>query len=402
MKRLQVFLTSSLPALVVPILVVVVTLTLGACANIKTASKNSTSLFSFLGFSELPDWYIRSKYSYPDSKWIKNDFETMVHYRDIGEGPVIVLVHGEISSMHIWNRWIDLMSQNFRVIALDLPGSGLTSAPHCISDPEETCPENLSGNYLSHTLEYFIEDLDIKKFSLVGHSYSGYLAAQYAAHQHPEKLDKLILISPRGFQQDVPWLVNYVTVPGMDVFNRHVQPSIFINAILEKYYGAPEKINASDRQRFIHLAQSEGGFHSNVTQISILRTLMEQGMLLDLRDISIPTLVMWGESDKWGDFSHAERWKKELGNATLVTYPAYGHALMEEGPEITSSDAIAFINNEPMPSVDALGPSGGFSIEDAETAFDKDALFGPGQPDTSDAVMMTDDDDDAAVLMDAD
>ena len=98
---------------------------------------------------------------------------------------------------------------------------------------------------------------------------------------------------------------------------------------------------------------------------------MEQGMLLDLGDISIPTLVMWGESDTWGDFSHAERWKKELGNATLVTYPAYGHMLMEEGSDITS-----FINDEPIPSLDALGSDTGFSIEDAASEFDKESLFG--------------------------
>tara|TARA_R110002073_G_scaffold89014_3_gene211006 strand:+ start:7351 stop:8445 length:1095 start_codon:yes stop_codon:yes gene_type:complete len=342
----------------------------------KNASKTSTSLFSFLGFSELPDWYIRSKYSFPDSKWVKNDFDTMIHYRDVGEGPVVVLVHGEMSSMHVWNDWIDTLSQNFRVIALDLPGSGLTSAPHCISEPEETCAENLSSNYLSHTLEYFIEDLNIRKFTLVGSSYSGYLAAQYAAHQHPEKLDKLILITPMGFQQEVPWILNYVTVPGMNVFNRYVQPSTVASSILEHFYGEPDKITPSTRQRFMHLSQSEGAHHSNVIQLDMVRTLMEQGMLLELDDISIPTLVMWGESDTWGNFAHAERWKKELGNATLATYPSYGHALMEEGATISAGDAMAFINDEPLPSLNTLGPEGGFSIQDAAGEFDQDTLFG--------------------------
>ena len=371
MKRLQAFLSSTLP-----LILVLLTLSLGGCANIKNTAKTSTSLFSFLGFSELPDWYIRNKYSYPDSKWVKNDFDTMVHYRDVGEGPIVILVHGEMSSMHVWNEWIDTLSQNFRVIALDLPGSGLTSAPHCVSDPEETCPENLSSNYLSHTLEYFIEDLDIRKFTLVGSSYSGYLAAQYAAHQHPEKLNKLVLITPMGFQQEVPWIVNYVTVPGMDKFNRYVQPATVATSILEHFYGDPQKITPTNRQRFMNLAQSEGAHHSNVIQLSMVRTLMEQGMLLDLGDISIPTLVMWGESDTWGDFSHAERWKKELGNATLVTYPAYGHMLMEEGSDITSTDVMAFINDEPIPSLDALGSDTGFSIEDAASEFDKESLFG--------------------------
>ena len=382
-----------------PVLIVISTLTLGGCANIKSASKNSTSLFSFLGFSELPDWYIKNKYGFKDSKWIKNDFDTMIHYRDVGEGPVVVLVHGELSSMHIWNEWIDKMSQNFRVIALDLPGSGLTSAPHCISDPEETCPENLSSNYLSHTLEYFIEDLGIGKFTLVGHSYSGYLAAQYAAHQHPEKLNKLILITPMGYPQEVPWAVNYATVPGMDIFSRHVQPAIFTNAILEHFYGQTEKLKASNRQRFIHLAQSEGAFHSNVIQLQMLRTLMEQGMLLDLRDISIPTLVMWGESDNWGKFEHAERWNKELGNATLVTYPAYGHALMEEGAEITAADAIAFINDDPIPSIEGLGTGETFSINEAASAFDQEALFGTSP--SSEGGASAEESADEVILMDA-
>jgi pimeloyl-ACP methyl ester carboxylesterase len=370
-KRLQVFLTSTLP-----IVMVLLALIIGGCANIKNASKTSTSLFSFLGFSELPDWYIRNKYSFPDSKWIKNDFGTMIHYRDVGEGPVVVLVHGEMGSMHIWNDWISNLSQNFRVIAIDLPGSGLTSAPHCIADPEETCPENLSSNYLSHTLEYFIEDLNIRKFTLVGSSYSGYLAAQYAAHQHPEKLNKLILITPMGFQQEVPWILNYVTVPGMDVFNRYIQPSTVATSILEHFYGDSKKITPSNRQRFMHLSQSNGAHHSNVIQLTMLRTLMEQGMLIDLGDISIPTLVMWGESDTWGDFSHAERWKKELGNATLVTYPAYGHILMEEGATITADDVVSFINDEPIPSIEGLAIGDSFSINDAASEFDQDTLFG--------------------------
>lgn len=359
-----------------PLIIVLFTLALGGCANIKNASKTSTSLFSFLGFSELPDWYIRNKYSYTDSKWIKNDFDTMIHYRDVGEGPVIVLVHGEMSSMHVWDGWVDTLSQNFRVIVLDLPGSGLTSAPHCISDPEETCPENLSSNYLSHTLEYFIEDLNIRKFTLVGNSYSGYLAAQYAAHQHPEKLDRVVLISPLGFQQDVPWIVNYVTVPGMDIFNQYVQPSTVATAVLNHFYGDPDKISPANRQRFMHLAQSEGAHHSNVIQLSLVRTLMEQGMLLDLGDISKPTLVMWGEADTWGEFSHAKRWEKELGNATLVTYPLYGHAPMEEGPELTVNDVIAFMNDEPIPTLEGLGTGGSFSIQDAASEFDEATLFG--------------------------
>ncbi len=358
------------------VLSIVTVLTLTACTNINGASKSATSLTSFLGFSELPDWYVRSKYSYPDSKWIDNDFGSPIHYRDIGEGPVVVLLHGEISSLHTWDKWIETLSQDFRVIAIDLPGSGLTSAPHCLSDPADTCAENLTLHYIQHTFEYFIEDLKLDKFSLVGSSYGGYLSALYAL-DHPQKLDKLILISPLGYQQEVPWILNYVTASGMDVLNRYFQPATVISTIVDDFYSSSENIKRVNLDRYIHLAQSDGAHASNVYQLKRVRQLMEQGMLFDMSEVITPTLVMWGKSDNWGSPEHATRWEEALSDAILVKYPFSGHALMEESPTESVADAIAFITDEPLPSIEGLGTGGTFTINDAMQDFDKEALFGP-------------------------
>gem|GEM_PF-163496 len=354
---------------------IVSVMTLTACTNINGASKSATSLTSFLGFSELPDWYIRSKYSYPDSKWIDNDFGSPIHYRDVGEGPVVVLLHGEISSLHIWDKWIETLSQDFRVIAIDLPGSGLTSAPHCIKDTRDTCAENLTLHYIQHTFEFFIEDLNLDKFSLVGSSYGGYLAALYAL-DHPQKLDKLVLISPLGFQQDIPWILNYVTTSGMDTLNKYFQPATVISTIVDDFYGSSENIKRVNLDRYIHLAQSKGAHESNVYQLTRVRQLMEHGMLFDMSDIITPTLLMWGENDSWGSFEHAARWEEDISDALLVKYAFSGHALMEEAPEISVADAVAFITNEPLPSIEGLGIGGSFSIDDVASGFDKSAMFG--------------------------
>ena len=48
---------------------------------------------------------------------------------------------------------------------------------------------------------------------------------------------------------------------------------------------------------------------------------------------------------------------------------------MEEGPQITAADAAAFINDEPIPSIDGIGD--GESIEDTMQGFDQESLFGP-------------------------
>lgn len=356
------------------LLTIVTVLTLTACTNIGGASKSATSLTSFLGFSELPDWYIRSKYSYPDSKWIDNDFGSPIHYRDIGEGPVVVLLHGEISSLHTWDEWIESLSQDFRVIAIDLPGSGLTSAPHCLKDPKDTCAENLTLHYIQHTFEFFIEDLKLDKFSLIGSSYGAYLASLYALEQ-PQKLDKLVLISPLGFQQDVPWILNYVTASGMDIFNKYIQPATVISSLIDKFYGSSENIKRVNLDRTIHLAQSEGAHEANVYQLSRVRQLMEHGMLFDMSDIVTPTLLLWGEKDSWGTIEHATRWNEDISDSILVKYPNAGHIVMEEQPIESVADVIAFFTNEPLPSIEGLGIGGSYTIEEAEEGFDRTSLF---------------------------
>ncbi len=346
------------------------------CANIAGASKSSTSLFSFLGISELPDWYIRSKYSYPDSQWIENDFGLKVHYRDLGEGPVVLLLHGELSSMHTWEGWISTLSQTHRVIAVDLPGSGLTGAPHCVDDPADTCPENLNEDYIRHTLYYFIEDLGLRNFSLVGSSYGGYLAARYAL-DNPHRVDKLTLVAPMGYQQEVPDMLDYMTAPGFDFLNSYIQPATVISTVVGELYADSENLQQAQLERYIHLAQSDGAHRANVEQLKLVRTLMEHGTLADFSKISNKTLIIWGEYDNWGDFKHGARWTEEVDGALLVNHTFLGHIPMEESPDNTIADVVAFLNDDPLPSLETGGTDGSFTIKDAVKGLDQESLFGP-------------------------
>jgi len=346
-----------------------------ACTNIGGASKSSTSLASFLGLSELPDWYLSNQFSYPDSQWIENDFGLKLHYRDVGEGPVIILLHGEMSSLHTWEGWIDALSQDFRVIALDLPGSGLTGAPHCVSNPEDVCAENLSEEYIEYTLQYFIEDLNLGRFSIIGSSYGGYLATRYALKQ-PHRVDRLVLIAPMGYQQDVPEVMSVMTSPGLDLLTQYIQPSTFISTIVDDLYGERENINQANLERYIRLAQGDGAHESNVRLLKLVRNLMDDGTLTPFEEIEQKTLIMWGELDTWGDVAHAERWDETIADSLLVKYPFLGHIPMEEKPVNTLPDLVAFFNDDPLPSIEGLGTGGTFTIKDAVDNLDQETLFG--------------------------
>lgn len=349
---------------------------LSACAHVGKATKSSPSLLSFLGLAEVPDWYVTSRYTYPDSKWIENDFGLRVHYRDKGEGATIVLIHGEGTSLHVWEQWIENLSQDYRVVALDLPGSGLTGAPHCVDDTQYTCAENLSEDYIQHTLTYFLEDLRLRNFTLVGHSYGGYLAAQYAL-ANPTRVNKLILMAPLAHQQNVPDTLHYLTDADTHLLATYVQPATIPTKMAHERYAETDQLTDAALERYIHLSQTEGALRANVLQMQLVRTLMEQGTLTNFSALDSDTLVIWGERDAWSDIAHASRWTDEVPGSVLVKYPFSGNLLMEEEPELALPDVTAFIAGDPLPSLDGGGSEGSFTIQDAVESLDQESLFGP-------------------------
>ena len=93
---------------------------------------------------------IKQRHELPDSKYL--ELQGMkIHYRDVGQGPVLLLLHGMFSSLHTWNDWSDILSKRFRVICLDNPNYGLTG-PH---------PK---GVY-KHMYSDFLSGIDIVLFS---------------------------------------------------------------------------------------------------------------------------------------------------------------------------------------------------------------------------------------------
>lgn len=352
------------------------------CASIKTSSKTSQSLSSFLGFSELPDWYLTSRYAYPDSFRQYNDFGLDLHYRDTGEGPVVLLLHGEMGSLHNWEPWIERMRSDFRVIALDLPGSGLTGPTHCIDDIVDTCPENLNLTYLEHTLKYFIEDMQVRQLSIVGSGLGAYLGARYTI-ANPQKVERLVLATPVGLQQELPESLATLTTLGPVM--RYVQPAPVMTELYQDFYSEPEN-NQGAVKRAMDLGQADGAHRSNIIQLEMVAEFMRHGSADEFASIQVPTLILWGQQDKWGDSALAERWEAQFPDSELVLYPALGNRLMEEATEITSADVIAFLQDEPLPSIEGLGTGETFSLDDAASQFDKASLFGPqddapGEPD---------------------
>jgi len=105
------------------------------------------------------------------------------HYRDWGgSGTPVVLLHGLASNARIWDLTAPLLAQRFRVLALDQRGHGLSDKPDGYDFP------SISGD-----LAAFIEALGLERPGLVGHSWGGNVALQFAA-DHPDAVAWLALV----------------------------------------------------------------------------------------------------------------------------------------------------------------------------------------------------------------
>ncbi|WP_026180169.1 alpha/beta fold hydrolase [Hahella ganghwensis] len=320
------------------------------CSSMKPAMKASPTLANALGMADIPLKDLKKKYTDQNSRFIEvNDLE--IHYRDVGEGPVIVLMHGIMSSLQTWDGWSEELSKNFRVISLDMPGFGLTGGPEDIDDFNE--------DYIFNTFAKFIDNIELERFSMAGNSFGGYIAARYAV-QYPERVEKLILLDPSGYPQERPWIFKLATAPVISTLSKMVQPPFLITKNVMDIYGDRSRLSQDNLYRYVHMAQRAGAKSIYVKTMEMQSEASTTERPLPFASIDAPTLLMWGEDDRWIPIELAERWKADVRNLEFISYPGVGHMPMEEIPYQTVQDAIVFLADvqqaptQSSPSIDEL------------------------------------------------
>ena len=110
---------------------------------------------------------------------------TALHVCDSEAGKrCVVLLHGYLESLLVWEEFVPLLYKQVRVVTLDLPGHGIS----------EVRGEVHSMDFLADTVAEGMHALGIERFTVVGHSMGGYVALALL-ERHPEMLDGLVLLS---------------------------------------------------------------------------------------------------------------------------------------------------------------------------------------------------------------
>lgn len=128
-------------------------------------------------------------YPFPTAK-VKLPDGLEVAYFDEGEGKeVILFIHGLGSYAPAWKKNIEALRNNYRCLAIDLPGYGKSSKGKY----------EASMTYYATVVKGFLDALGIEKATLAGHSMGGQIAIT-AALAYPDKVKRLILVAPAGFE----------------------------------------------------------------------------------------------------------------------------------------------------------------------------------------------------------
>lgn len=255
-----------------------------------------------------------------------------LHVRDSGPraAPAIILLHGFGSSLQTWEPWAERLAHDYRVVRYDLPGFGLTG-------PDPT------GDYSDRrgldVLAALMDQLGIARATVVGNSLGGKLAWNFAV-AHPDRVDRLVLISPDGFASPGFEYDKRPSVPLMLKLLPYTLPRALLRMSLAPAYGDPRKLTEAVVTRYRDMMLAPGVRGAIVARMGQVLLRPPEPLL---RRIEAPTLLLWGERDGMIPFRNAADYLRALPHATLVALPELGHVPFEEAPAESLRPVLDFL-----------------------------------------------------------
>lgn len=272
------------------------------------------------------------KYTTPNSRFVPID-NILVHYRDEGTGFPILLLHGAFSSLHTFNSWAKELQKKYRVIRLDLMGFGLTG-------PNDS--NNYSIENHIRVLKTFVNILNIKEFHIVGSSFGGWLAWEFAS-RYPQRIKKIVLIDAAGFleEENIPLPFKLARTPVFGRVIKYVVRRSVLEQFVKQVYYNSSKITPELVDRYYDLFTRDGNTDAFLSLVNTNYIDNTQ----KLKTLKTPTLILWGREDMWIPVHNAYRFHSLIPKSHIRIYPEVGHLPMEEIPEESLQDVLDFLNN---------------------------------------------------------
>ncbi|WP_425481235.1 alpha/beta fold hydrolase [Metabacillus lacus] len=244
--------------------------------------------------------------------------------------PVMVLIHGFLSSTFSYRRLIPLLMNEYRIIAIDLPPFGKS---------EKSLKFVYSYRNMAKVVIEVLERLQVKKAVLVGHSMGGQISL-IAAKENPELFDKVVLLCSSSYMKRVhPYLILGSYIP---YFHLYLKQWLAVQGVWKNLCNVVYDRSMIDQEMMDGYMQP---FHDDRIFMALTRLIRDREGDMDpfeLKKIETPSLLIWGEEDKVVPVSVGRRLSKDLPNATFYSLKQTGHLVPEEKPDYVSERIFNF------------------------------------------------------------
>lgn len=248
-----------------------------------------------------------------------------LHYECGGAatGTPLLLLHGWLCSTHVWQPGWDRLSQRCHLWAIDLPAHGYSERAPAFS---------MTLQAQAEVLVAAMRNLALPPLTVVGQSMGGALAMALAA-QHPDLVQRLVLVDPVCYSFPLPWSGRLALVPSLGHFLlRYVYRRTMLRHFMRhQVYFDPERMLDEEVALILAHLDVQGTrtlMHRAFRAMHDLKWLGEQ-----IPRIQQPTLLLWGAQDALIPIRIAHRLQGAIANAELRVVDRCGHSMINERPE---------------------------------------------------------------------
>lgn len=260
-----------------------------------------------------------------DHHYVTNN-EVKIHYVTLGNGPLVLFVHGFPDFWYTWRDQMEELSGNYKVAAVDLRGYNLSDSPEGV--------ENYTYSILVNDLVSVINNLDEDSVFVVAHDWGAGISWRLAI-QHPELVKKLIILSiPHPKSGDVvpeipieerkPSYADYFV---SDEFKEQLTESWFSGWVrgAEAKQVYIDAFRKSDKNAMINY------YRANFPTLENLRKESFSNRNKDLKNLEMPVLIIHGKKDKFSPTNgHNNTWNFVDNELTIEILPEAGHFVQQD------------------------------------------------------------------------
>jgi pimeloyl-ACP methyl ester carboxylesterase len=258
-----------------------------------------------------------------------------IHYVTLGEGPLLIMIHGFPDFWYTWREQMPALSKRFKVVAIDQRGYNKSDKPQGV--------ENYALDKLVGDVDAVRRHFKSERAVIVGHDWGGFVAWTYAM-THPDQTERLIILNlphPRGLLREL------ATNPEQQKNSQYARNFQQPNAASMV---TPDALtfwvkDAEARKKYVEafkLSSMEGML--NYYKANYPREPYTQDAAQNLPPVTCPVLMFHGLDDTAllpGALN--DTWKWVTKDLTLITIPGVGHFVQQDAAELVTRNMVRWL-----------------------------------------------------------